>query len=167
MTRLCPACNAPITAPNGGRGQWSRWCSDACRSKPRMRPSQTHWATCQIEGCSTRVRSARATMCEKHYMRMRRNGTLEIGAYVGGSGPDSPSWRGDKVQYRAAHRRIANSLGPARNHLCVDCGARAHHWSYDHGDPAELLSDKGYRYSLKVEHYQSRCRPCHVAFDHS
>ncbi len=35
--------------------------------------------TCSIEGCETKARSrAEGSMCEKHYYRMRRNGTLAL-----------------------------------------------------------------------------------------
>lgn len=75
--------------------------------------------------------------------------------------------------YRVAHKRVSRARGPASLHFCVDCGVRATQWSYDHTDPDELTQQMKNRhgtlwiatYSTKPEHYESRCRPCHWAFD--
>lgn len=75
----------------------------------------------------------------------------------------------DFVQYHAAHERVKRERGPASNHRCADCGRAAYHWSYDHEDPDEVVSNeeriKGVAYSLKTEHYVARCVPCHKVFD--
>lgn len=50
------------------------------------------------------------------------------------------------------------------------CPAVAEEWSYDHGDPDELAGlDHGRElpYSLKIQHYQPLCTPCHRRFDNS
>lgn len=73
------------------------------------------------------------------------------------------------VGYGAAHERVRRSRGDARSHPCVDCGAPARHWAYDHSDPDEMTQDVGSKslvaYSVKVEHYDPRCVPCHKRFD--
>ena len=92
-------------------------------------------------------------MCEAHYYRIRRNGTL-----------DPKPMRTD-LSYRGAHTRIAKSLGAARNHACVDCGGNARHWSYNHADPGEMINHKGYRYSIDPQFYEPRCPTCHVRHD--
>lgn len=33
---------------------------------------------CHISGCNTRARSVKSALCEKHYYRLRRNGSLEL-----------------------------------------------------------------------------------------
>lgn len=67
--------------------------------------------------------------------------------------------------YVAAHSRVRKSKGPAREHRCLDCGERAENWSYKHGDPDELVTPSGLRYSTKVDYYEPRCVPCHRKYD--
>jgi hypothetical protein len=80
-------------------------------------------------------------------------------------------WRADVVGYLGAHDRLRRDRGRAKEHQCVDCGDQAEQWSYDHADPDELSGTQGtkgttpYPYSLKPEHYDPRCKSCHVAFD--
>lgn len=74
----------------------------------------------------------------------------------------------DVVDYAGAHERVRALRGPAKAHRCADCGEPAQSWSYDRGDPAELLGvgyGRGLAYSLDAAHYQPRCKPCHAAFD--
>lgn len=75
----------------------------------------------------------------------------------------------DDVDYTAAHGRVTRLHGPAKRHACVTCGSSALHWSYDHTDPDERLSTSprtlGIAFSLKPEHYQPRCVPCHKRYD--
>lgn len=37
----------------------------------------THVKKCKVDGCNGLANRVRASMCEKHYMRMRRNGTTD------------------------------------------------------------------------------------------
>lgn len=72
------------------------------------------------------------------------------------------------VTYADAHWRVKRERGPARAHLCVDCGLPAMHWSYDHTDPAELVEHRYFgpaTYSLDVARYESRCASCHARVD--
>lgn len=75
----------------------------------------------------------------------------------------------EDVEYTAVHGRVRNLHGSARQHACVSCGEPALHWSYDHLDPEERISQAertaGIAYSLKTEHYQARCVPCHKRYD--
>ena len=77
--------------------------------------------------------------------------------------------RQDEVGYSSAHDRVRRDRGLVQRYDCVDCGARAQHWSYDHADPDELhedgISARPVAYSLKPEHYQPRCISCHKRFD--
>lgn len=49
---------------------------------------------------------------------------------------------------------------------CVDCGARAHTWSYSRPDPVDERYDpRGLPYSLDLSRYDPRCRSCHSKRD--
>lgn len=69
------------------------------------------------------------------------------------------------LTYEYAHCLVQKARGLARQHRCADCGQRATQWSYDHTDPAGLVSPTGLRYSADVSCYQPRCIPCHRIFD--
>lgn len=80
----------------------------------------------------------------------------------------------DIVTYTAAHYRVYEARGRAKNYACVDCGANALDWSYDGSDPDELHEDRPVSggttratYSLDVTRYVPRCRSCHCKFDRS
>jgi hypothetical protein len=78
-------------------------------------------------------------------------------------------WKGDEVGYTAAHDRVRAALGSATHRSCVDCGQPATGWSYDHLDPDERVEPddpKRKPYSVKLDHYQARCDPCHWRVDH-
>ena len=71
----------------------------------------------------------------------------------------------DDITYSGAHERVRSLRGSASRHQCVDCGRKAGHWSYDHGDIQELYTAEGLPYSLHPAHYEARCVPCHKRFD--
>ncbi|WP_292988369.1 hypothetical protein [Mycobacterium sp.] len=71
----------------------------------------------------------------------------------------------NSTSYAATHARLTHRRGRARRQRCIDCGAPARHWSYDHQDPNELTSPAGLEYSLDLDHYEPRCQPCHQTFD--
>ena len=77
--------------------------------------------------------------------------------------------RADFANYSAAHQRCRRDRGRVQDHDCIDCGAPARHWSYNHDDPDELhaegLSANPVAYSLDPMHYSPRCVPCHKRFD--
>ena len=137
--------------------------------------------TCTIPGCDNTANRNKRTLCEKHYYRLRRNGTTELTrpqrkARRHGSpdivlptfckwGPDHPSWKENNIGRVAAHQRVVSRRGSAKTHLCVDCGLPASHWSYDHADPNEFKDERGSPTSGDPSHYQARCVPCHKRFD--
>lgn len=78
-------------------------------------------------------------------------------------------WRldldGQAIGYRAAHKRVAAKRSPAWVEVCADCGGAGEEWSYDGLDPDEIESPDGLAYSLDVDRYAARCKPCHRAYD--
>ncbi|AXQ61114.1 hypothetical protein SEA_HANK144_61 [Streptomyces phage Hank144] len=77
--------------------------------------------------------------------------------------------RGKNNSYGYIHMKVKRQRGSASKQVCVDCGGSAQDWSYDHKDPDEIVGPnrKGGEsiFSLKVEHYEPRCKPCHYRFD--
>lgn len=72
-TRTCRRCGSEFRAMNGGRGQWPRFCSDACKeTAPAARPT----SVCTVADCDKTARTPAAQWCEMHYYRFRRRGTL-------------------------------------------------------------------------------------------
>lgn len=73
------------------------------------------------------------------------------------------------VGYSGAHDRVRRVRGSVQQYACIDCGSIGQHWSYDHGDPDELLayglSANAIPYSTKPEHYVPRCVSCHKRHD--
>ena len=122
---------------------------------------------CSIDGCDGAVRAR--GWCTRHYCRWRKHGDPLVG---GIAGANNPRWSGDEVTYSGMHIRVNRLRGKASDHLCVDCGSQAHHWSYDHTDPNPRFVHKVFKgprklvaYSTDHERYQPRCRSCHQAFD--
>lgn len=71
------------------------------------------------------------------------------------------------IKYGAAHKRVTKLRGRAGSHPCHDCGYPAIDWSYQGGDPNELIADNEWKspYSLDPVYYVPRCRLCHNHFD--
>ena len=85
-------------------------------------------------------------------------------------GDRSIHYRTDDAGYHAAHNRVRHERGRASSHRCVDCGGAAYHWSYNHQDPDERITDGDHRwpgmpYSLDTRYYEPRCASCHSTFD--
>jgi len=118
---------------------------------------------CAVDGCESPARNR--GMCGMHAERVRRYGDPHALFYpVGSSASEHPQWVGDSIGYYGLHVRLRAALGPASAQRCVDCAGQAHHWSYDHCDPAERQAREG-AYSPDLSHYQPRCRSCHKVFD--
>jgi len=86
---------------------------------------------------------------------------------VGLFGPRNPAWRGDEVSYVGAHARVWRVRGSPRSHMCEMCENPAAEWAYDHRDPRERRSPRGYPYSPDPGHYRPLCIPCHRREDWS
>lgn len=122
---------------------------------------------CRMDGCEKPVRYI--GLCIMHLTRYRRHGDPLAVTHPKdrnlARGEQHHSWTGPNANYKDAHRRVSSKRGPASSQACVDCGATAAHWSYDHSDPDERISDKGRAYSLDAARYQPRCVSCHRKFD--
>lgn len=72
--------------------------------------------------------------------------------------------------YKTVHNRMTKQFGSARNYECVDCGEQALQWSYNGGDPKELVQRTGpsntpLAYSADPSYYSPRCKRCHLEYD--
>jgi hypothetical protein len=144
------------------------WCSKHYTRMHRhgdpsvtYRPRQI--GSCSIPGCDQPKESK--GWCEKHARRARLNGDpLIVKQGKPKSGERNHNWVGDAVSYEGWHSRIRNARGSADGYQCVDCGQQANDWSYDHASDSETTSPDG-PYALDMDHYQPRCRRCHIALD--
>lgn len=91
-------------------------------------------------------------------------------AAVSPSGPRAE--RTDTPTYRTVHTRLVAEFGPAADYPCYDgCGRTARDWSYEGGDPDELVGLGGrrnrsrLRYSADLSRFVPRCKPCHSRHD--
>lgn len=74
-------------------------------------------------------------------------------------------FRGEAPAYRTVHLWIRKHRGKPDAHPCVDCAGTATEWSYNNSDPDALTSSNGFPYSLDLQRYEPRCRPCHRSYD--
>jgi biotin operon repressor len=109
--------------------------------------------TCRVTGCAAIV-LARG-YCPAHYRRWQRHGDPQAGVPVQMRAASGSS-------YWSVHQRLTTQHGPAAAQGCAECPASAAVWSYDGTDPGEMTHPtRGYRYSLDLARYRSRCRTCH------
>jgi len=116
--------------------------------------------SCSIDSCEGKLKAK--GMCDKHYMRMRRNGDpLNPGRY---------EYKRGVRKYSSAHEFVIAAKGRAAEHNCLHCGEQARDWAYNHEDPNEV---EQYRkqtkavvaYSMHAEYYIPLCKHCHLEFD--
>lgn len=118
---------------------------------------------CTVDGC-TDAHNAKG-LCNTHYHRMRRNGTLSARPIPPQSGQGNFNWRGDNAAYTTVHSRLVAARGKAARLDCVDCGGRARDWAYTNDCPNEKPSKFG-PYSTDLGRYQPMCTSCHHKFDY-
>ena len=80
-------------------------------------------------------------------------------------GPDHHLYKGDDISYLAAHERVRRRYGSATEHQCIQCGAQARDWAYNHMAEVELVDEDGMVYSGEPTDYMPLCRSCHLYFD--
>ena len=94
-------------------------------------------------------------------------GCLQRDVVSGWVGEANPAWKGDGIEYDAAHMRVKALRGPASGHSCCDCGRPAGEWSYIGGSDREQVSrQNGHPYSPAPDDYVARCVPCHRKYDY-
>lgn len=117
-----------------GRGKDRKYCSEKClaehASESFAQKAQT-FQNCSVDGCGNKANRVGAVLCEKHYMRMRRNGitdrldvvipgcTEHSSGYLLTYAPDHPLRKSGPRVYE--HRVVfyeANGEGPFRCHVC-------------------------------------------------
>lgn len=124
----------------------------------RMRDAE-RGEPCTVESCD---RHASMTgLCTGHYSRKwyRENvgpGVRDMEDPIG-AGPQT---------YNSMHWSLRRNRGSASEHVCIDCGNQAHHWSYNHSSRNELIDEQsGLAYSPSYDDYDPRCVSCHNRFD--
>lgn len=135
----------------------------AARTRGELPPRPTRRAigVCVVHGCNEPDRGAHG-LCNKHHKRAQRHGDT---GYAGRPGAPGFVDRGGDITYQTAHWRVRELRGSASGHPCVDCGAPADHWSYDHGCPDEKRDERGRPYSADPDRYAARCATCHRRYD--
>jgi len=130
-----------------GRSTQRRWnCVCACSGQTVVLQTSLRSGTTRSCGCLQRA-SAAAGLTARNQSRAQ---SVDVPAYG------------------TVHNRLRREYGPASGYTCVECGAQADDWSYDHTDPLEVTGlDHGHLrpYSLEPGHYEPRCRSCHKIFD--
>lgn len=141
---------------------WKRWRKHGDPSVVLV-SSKPKYVGCAVVGCETKHHAH--GYCSTHATRYKTNGDPLV---VGEHYPGRP--RLAQPTYGGVHKRLSLEKGKARAHLCVDCGKRAHEWSYDGGCPNELfetLDKSPIAYSTDLSLYSPRCHPCHRGRDAS
>lgn len=146
-------------------GSFEAACAEA--GLMNARAAKLHYEICVVINCSLLVRSIGSPYCEKHYARLRRNGTTERinkarGRYYSTNGytrihvPDHPLLQkhGPSGSYEYEHRVIyynANGEGPFE---CYWCGNQLR-WETMHID--HLNNDKQ---DNRLENLKPSCPRC-------
>lgn len=123
---------------------------------------------CSVDGCSGIVRYKTAALCQKHYFRVRRNGTVEKirvagyrthnkAGYQMLREPNHPLAMANGLVYE--HRMVAYDAG-IMNGSCSMCGAHIT-WETCHIDHINKdVSDN------RVENIRTTCRSCNTFRDY-
>lgn len=128
-------------------------------------PLGTKRTGCLVEGGEKKHRSL--GYCYLHLYRVKSNGDpLVTRRPISPVGEAHPNWCGEEVSYAGLHRRLAQTLGPARHRDCIECGRRANEWAYQYSAVDEKACDKtGAPYSTDLDDYQPMCITCHRRMD--
>ena len=146
---------APKSACNTRQGL-TRSSGTSREGLPTMVPK-----ICAVEACERKQHSH--NYCPSHVYRWHTYGDPLASGRMGRR-------RQETLTYQGVHKRLSRDKGKAAAHCCVDCGNRAHEWSYDGGCPNELyetLEKLPIAYSTDQTRYSPRCRSCHRNRDES
>ena len=160
-------CDRSIKARGWCQAHYFRWRRNGDVGGPDLLLKGQPKEPCHVEECVKPVECV--GLCDRHYYRYRKWGDPYYAEEKPRVGAFNGWWRGDDCGYGGAHDRVTRAWGaPASEWPCADCGRPAAHWSYDHCDADEksgTIDGFTLPYSLKTDHYQPRCVPCHKAFD--
>lgn len=158
--RMCAHCGGQFEYEIR-RGADRIHCSPECKQGSGRAKAQANppTMTCSIEGCGSRVRSWRATLCDAHYCRLRRTGSLDprprkgftshsggyVVAHVQGHPLSTPGNVGKVYEHRRVYHE-EHGEGPFSCHHCgVTVGWGDMHVDHlndvpDDNDPSNLVA---------------------------
>lgn len=144
-------CTRPVHAQSMCKAHYQRWRrhEDVTADQPVRKAQPRISDTCSVDGCDRAIHAK--GLCQTHYRRQLKHGVPLAGRLIA-----EPVIH----TYNAAHRWVTQVNGPANIHSCVGCGQSAEQWTYDNGDPEEMLDKRGSRYSTDPNHYQPMCLSC-------
>lgn len=119
--RICAHCGNQFSYAVG-RGHDRLHCGSRCASLAARQRHETRLAdapSCSVEGCGASVRSIGAGLCEKHYMRLRRNGHYERKSEVFPPAPELPHSHGYVAEHLPDHALWGETRGRIYQHRRV------------------------------------------------
>lgn len=134
-TTTCATCGNQFSF-GVGRGLARKYCGPECASASQVKARADRVAalpSCGVDGCQRKARSSKQPLCETHYYRVRRNGSLALKletnpppacvshtqGYVLEWAPNHPLARGSSRVYQ--HRLVLHEAlgeGPFDCHWC-------------------------------------------------
>lgn len=127
-------CERPLRARGYCATHWARWRK---YGSPDL-PNRPRFEQCTIDGCHNRSRSTANPHCEKHYYRLRRNGTLDDPEVITGTcianGCEKAATSGGKLFGLGAMGYCRKHFLRLRNRGDVNFefkGERSHFWTGD------------------------------------
>lgn len=165
-TRKCEQCGEEFQY-GVGRGRDRRLCSDFCRGRKRHATAKAQ-PLCVIEGCSN-PRGYTSGVCNTHYYRLKRTGTLEqrkrshrsltsVG-YVLVYDKSHPLTRSQG--WVAEHRKVLFDAIGAGPHACHWCGCLVD-WKVGRCVKGSLVPDHldGIKSNNAIVNLVPACNPC-------
>lgn len=151
--RICDECTGQFSYEIR-KGADRRYCSPACakRAHLRLRHEGVKSGRCSVGGCNSHPRAVGSPYCDKHYLRLRRRGTLDLvgrparerlehsEGYRLVYAPGHPMTT-DRHSHAYEHRVVfydAHGPGPFNCHVCGTAGMLA---SFDVDHLNEVRSD--------------------------
>lgn len=165
--KQCAVCGVTFSKKSWtSRKAWEnqRCCSLPCgHALKRGRPNPKSAAALKGHKQSPETVAKRSASLK----RAHAEGRMPVISTRGLRGSETSQWKGDNIQYRAAHARLRSQRG--KPDVCAHCGGEAHEWALR--NEAEIVMIQatgpriGLRYSPRPDDYISLCRPCHRLYD--